>query len=302
MTRALLGAGLLVWVGSALCLARWPRLSRPSLAERLRPFHPGHHADARAPRPGSVASIRDLVAPSIRDAGDRVARAFGLSEGAAQRLTRIHSRTSATAFRLRQCAVVGAVAVACGLIDVLIAIPAAMAVLLVLGGPVLAFLVVEQRLAHRAELWQRTTAEELPVVSEQLAMLLNAGFSVGAGINRLAARGQGCVARDLQDVVNRIRQGLSERAALREWADRSAVDSVQRLVTVVTLHGEATDLGRLVSAEARAARRDLQRKSVEEIERRAQQVWVPVTVATLIPGSILLAVPFLAALHAFANA
>ena len=50
------------------------------------------------------------------------------------------------------------------------------------------------------------------------------------------------------------------------------------------------------------ARRDLQRRTIETIERRAQQVWVPVTVATLVPGVILLAVPFLAALRLFANA
>ena len=39
-----------------------------------------------------------------------------------------------------------------------------------------------------------------------------------------------------------------------------------------------------------------------QLERRAQQVWVPVTVATLVPGVIFLAVPFLAALKLFSNA
>ena len=42
--------------------------------------------------------------------------------------------------------------------------------------------------------------------------------------------------------------------------------------------------------------------TIEQIERRGQQVWIPVTVATLVPGAILLAVPFLAALRTFANA
>jgi hypothetical protein len=36
----------------------------------------------------------------------------------------------------------------------------------------------------------------------------------------------------------------------------------------------------LVSADARQARRDVQRHTIETIERRSQQVWVPVTVAT----------------------
>jgi tight adherence protein C len=302
VSRALVGAGFLVWVGAALLLSRWSRLSRPSLTERLRPFHPGSPAPGRTVRPGSVASIRDVLVPLVGQAGDHLARAFGVSEGAARRLARIHSKTPAGAFRLRQAVVVAATAVVGGLTSVFTGAPAPVALLLLVGGPILAFLVIERGLARRSEWWQRTTAEELPVVSEQLAMLLNAGYSVGSGINRLAARGHGCVARDLQDVVNRVHQGLSESGALQEWGERSGVESVQRLVAVLTLHGEAGDLGRLVSAEARSARRDLQRRTMEQIERRAQQVWMPVTVATLVPGAILLAVPFLDALQTFSRA
>ncbi|MHB1930161.1 MAG: type II secretion system F family protein, partial [Acidimicrobiales bacterium] len=143
---------------------------------------------------------------------------------------------------------------------------------------------------------------ELPVVAEQLAMLINAGYSLGAAVNRLAARGDGCCAADLRDVANRIRHGVGEAAALREWAQVVRVDAVDRLVALLALHTEAPDLGRLVSAEARQTRRDLQRHTTELIERRAEQVWIPVSVSTLVPGVILLAVPFLAALRLFANA
>ncbi|MDA8047959.1 MAG: type II secretion system F family protein [Actinomycetota bacterium] len=302
MIRVLVAAGLLVWAGSALLLSQWSRLSRPTLAERLRPFHPGAAAHRHPARAGSPASLADLLGPMVREAGDRMARAFGVSEGAARRLSRVHASTSANAFRLRQTALAAGAAVIGGLVAVSTAAAAPIAILLVAGGPALVFLMVEQRLAHRSEAWQRVTAEELPVIAEQLAMLLNAGYSVGAGLTRLAERGRGCVARDMQDVANRVQQGLSEGAALGEWAERVGVDPVHRLVAVLTLHAESADLGRLVSAEARAARRDLQRRTVEQIERRAQQVWVPVTVATLVPGAILLAVPFLAALHTFANA
>ena len=40
---------------------------------------------------------------------------------------------------------------------------------------------------------------------------------------------------------------------------------------------------------------------IETIERRGQQVWIPVTVAALVPGVIFLAVPFIDALRLFAN-
>lgn len=302
MTRSLVAAGLLVWAGSTLLLSRWSRLARPTLVDRLSPFHPGGAPVRRRPPPGSLASLADVLAPLVRHGGDRLASALGVAEGAERRLSRVHATTSATAFRVRQAAFSVLAAVAGGALALLVAAPPAVGALLVLGAPALAFLVAEQRLAHRSEEWQRRTAEEIPVVAEQLAMLLNAGFSVGSALTRLAARGNGCVARDLETVVNRIQQGLAESAALGEWADTVGVDSVRRLVAVLTLHSEAADLGRLVSSEARAARRELHRRTLEQIERRGQQVWVPVTVATLVPGAILLAVPFLAALRIFANA
>ena len=43
-------------------------------------------------------------------------------------------------------------------------------------------------------------------------------------------------------------------------------------------------------------RREVQRAEIEIIEKRAQQVWIPVTVATLLPGVIFMAVPFIDAM------
>ena len=57
----------------------------------------------------------------------------------------------------------------------------------------------------------------------------------------------------------------------------------------------------MIGEEARAIRRDVHRELIETIERRGQQVWIPVTVAALVPGVIFLAVPFIAALSLFAN-
>ena len=299
--RVVVGAGLLLWVGAALILSALPRVSRPSLSERLRPFHPGGSAQPRT-APLSSGSIRQVLVPLAEDLGARLAAIFGATEPLDRRLRRVHSPVPPGMFRLRQLAWSGAAALA----GAVIAVPARSAwpldVLLMVGGPLLAFLVVEQGLSRRSGRWQTAVREELPVVAEQLAMLLNAGYSLGSALSRLAARGRGCVASDLSRVVNRSQQGLPLPDALREWADSSGVEPVERLVSVLAVHAEVPDLGRLVSAEAHECRRDLHRKSIETMERRAQTVWVPVTVATLVPGAILIAVPFLAALRLFANA
>ena len=53
-------------------------------------------------------------------------------------------------------------------------------------------------------------------------------FSLGAALNRLATRGGGNVAKDLTRVCGRIRQGLTEVEALREWADVADVEALHR--------------------------------------------------------------------------
>lgn len=299
--RVAVGAFLMVWLGATLLLSSRPRFSRPNLVERLRPYVPG---GASQPAPGgilSAESFKELLEPSVRLAGDKIAGLFGVPEPLSLRLQRVHSPVSASAFRLRQMTATAIALVAAAIVAGAARAPLPVALLLVAGGPLLVFLAIEQNLARQSERWQRSLAAELPVVAEQIAMLLNAGFSLGSALARIAANGQGCAARDLRDVLNRVRQGVSEAEALREWAEVARVDGVHRLVGILALGSEASDLGRIVSAEARQARRDLHRRTIELIERRAQQVWIPVTVATLVPGVILLAVPFLAALRLFSN-
>lgn len=300
VTRTLVGAGLALWVGATLLLAGTRWFSRPSLAERLRPFHTGAE---QASRSGalSVESVRDVIGPLAKAIGDRVAGAFGVSEQLERRLRRVHSPLDVTGFRTRQLAWSG-VGLLGGLLVAAAGVPLPVGMIGIAAAPLLGFLVVEQRLAGASERWQRTVTQELPVICEQLAMLLNAGYSLGPAISRVAGRGEGCCAQDLRTVANRMRQGIGEGPALREWAEVVGVDGLDRLVAVLALNRETSDLGRLVSTEARQARRELQRRTTEVMERRAQQVWVPVTVATLVPGVILLAVPFLAALRLFTNA
>jgi len=294
-------SGLVLWAGVTLLLSQLRWFSRPALVQRLRPYSPGGMAGPDRSGLLSVESFRDVIGPVSRQVGERLARLFGVSEELAVRLQRVHSPMDVTAFRVRQ---LGWSVAAVG-IAVLVALAArptaGVVLLLLLGSPVLAFLVLEQQLATASDRWRRRLLLELPVVSEQLAMLLSAGFSLGSALNRLAVRGDGACARDLQRVATRIRHGLSEIDALREWADVARVEALDRLVPVLALNREASDLGRLISDEARAIRRDVHRGLIETMERRGQQVWIPVTVATLIPGVIFLSIPFIEALSLFSG-
>jgi tight adherence protein C len=301
--RVALLAAIPLWAGATLLLAELRWFRRPSVAARLRPYLPGADPHRRTDRDGvlSVGSFREVVGPLATSIGAAAAQLAGVDEPVAARLARVHSTIDPTTFRLRQLGWTGAGTIAGAGFAVGLGLPPAAGLVAVLGGGVLGFLVVEHRLAARSAAWQASVFHELPVVAEQLGMLVAAGYSLGAGVHRLAARGSGAIGRDLQLVTARMRQGVAEVDALREWSARVGVDGADRLVAVLALNRDAGDLGRLVGDEARALRADVHRRLLEAIERRGQQVWIPVTVATLVPGVLLLAVPFVEALKAFSG-
>lgn len=294
-------AAFAMWVGTTLLLSRLRWFSRPPLVQRLRPYVPGGLEAGSREGALSAESFREVIGPVARSFGQALSRLFGVNEDLAVRLERIRSPLDVTAFRVRQLGWATAAMGVGALVAVALHAPPLVSVLLVLGLPLLAFLVIEQQVASASSARQRRLVLELPVLAEQLAMLLSSGFSLGSALNRLATRGSGVGAADLQQVRSRVRQGLTEVDALREWAALAQLPAVDRLVSVLALDREASDLGRLISEEARSIRRDVHRDLVATMERRGQSVWIPVTVATLVPGTIFLAIPFIEALRLFSG-
>jgi len=300
VSRLLVASAVALWAGTTLLLSTTRACTRRPLAARLRPYLPGGLGALRGGAPASPRDrLRDVLAPLSRAVGDRLARLFGVGEDLTVRLARVHSPLDVTAFRVRQLGWAVAALAAGALVTVALGLPPTVGLLVGCGAPVLAFLALEQQVATASQHWQRRLFLELPVVAEQIGLLLSAGYSLSGALTRVAARGNGACARDLTRVIGRMRQGLDAGAALREWAELAQVDAVDRLVHVLALDRETGDLGRLISEEARAVRRDVHRDQVVRIERRAQQVWIPVTVAALLPGVIFLAVPFVRALTLF---
>lgn len=299
MNPLLVLTGVLLWAGLTLLLSEVRWFSRRTLVERLGPYVPGGMGVRTRAGVLSVESFREAVGPLARLLGGQFSRLFGVTEDLDRRLTRIHSELDVTEFRVRQ---IGWAIAGFGvglLATIAFRPPVVVALLLMLGGMLLAFLLLEQQVSGASDRWKRSVYLELPVVAEQVGMLLGSGFSLSAALDRVARRGTGAAARDIRRVLGRIRQGVSEEAALREWADLVEVDALDRFAAVLALNREAADLGRLISEEARSIRQDVQRELVERMEARGQQVWIPVTVATLVPGVIFIAVPFTRALGGF---
>lgn len=294
-------SSLVLWAGATLVLSELRWFRRRPLAERLRPYSPGGATAGAAGGILSVGSFREVIGPLASSFGEYAARLIGVDEALAVRLERVHAEIDPMTFRVRQLGWTGAGFALGAAAVATLGLPSWLGFSMVLGAAALGFLVVEQRLASQSADWQRRVFLELPVVAEQLGMLLSAGYSLGGSLNRIAGRGTGAIGQDLRRVIGRVRQGLSEVEGLREWATLVDVGGVDRLVAVLALNREAGDLGRLISEEARTIRREVHRELIETIEKRSQQVWVPVTVATLVPGVMFMAVPFIEALKVFSG-
>jgi tight adherence protein C len=298
----LLSLGALGW-GAALLLERVPWCRRVRLARRLAP-HVGATPTGATAASGVASGSgwwRDALWPAVQRVGDAASRSLGVTEPLPRRLARAGRTESPEDFRLRQLQHLLVGVAAGGLLAAASRGRPVLALAALVAGPAVGVLLQEHRLASALADRRRRTRLELPVIADQLAMLVSSGSSLPTALSRLGARGSGVVAEDLRRVVRRIRHGLDATAALEEWAEETDDDAVRRLVAVLALHREATDLGRLIAHEARAARQEAHRELVESIERRAQLVWVPVTVATLVPGVLFLAVPFVAALSGVAG-
>jgi tight adherence protein C len=294
MSRAVVVCGLFVWVGTALVLAETRWAQRVRLSRRMATFHGG-------PPPRESPSATSVIAAWAGAIGTRVALLLGVNDDLAIRLERAHSEVDPSGVRLQQVASTVA-GLAVGLVVAALASPpVALGLIVVVGPAALGFLLVEQRVTAASDEWKRRVSDELPVVTEQLAMLLGAGYAVGPALGRIAERGQGACAIDFRRIGARAAQGLSVSDALQEWAQLVDVPAAGRLVSVLDLDREAADLGGLVAEEAAAMRREAHRSLIEIVERRNQQVWIPVTIAALVPGAILLAIPFMAAMQLFAR-
>jgi hypothetical protein len=164
MRLAIAGAFSL-WAGTTLVLSEFRWFARPPLAQRLRPYVPGGLAGTGRTGLLSMESFRDVVGPLSRSIGERLARLFGVSEELAVKLDRLHSPLDVTAFRVRQIGRMTAALGVAGLIGLAARPPALVGLLLLVGAPLLAFLVVEQQASSASAKRQRRLFLELPVLA-----------------------------------------------------------------------------------------------------------------------------------------
>ncbi len=280
--------GLLVWIAlgwaglwvSADAVAGF-RI--PTLARRLNPAPP-----ATAPWTESIGRVVEWV----------VAR-LGVHSELSQRLARAADHRSIEAFRAAQIVTALVSSTLAAGIAALVHAPQPATLGLGVLVAVVAVLAHEQLLVERGDKRRVTSELELPVVAEQLAILLSSGSSVGTALAWVAQRGDGVLAAEFRTMHEHVAHGADQNQALEALGTRLGSERVRRLCLLLSLNHRTSDLGHLVAQEAAVQRREGHRELLADLERRSQQVWIPITLAALVPGSMVLAIPLLDSLRAF---
>ncbi len=146
---------------------------------------------------------------------------------------------------------------------------------------------------------RRANEVDLAVVSllEQVHLKLINGNSLNAAL----VNAEGVTNPDVALLQNLLRSGLDLETAASFWLEEFDTESKRRLTDLFLAKTTTSETLALLSALINQLRKEQRFSLIAEIERRNQLVWIPVTIAVLVPGMIFIAIPLEATLHSLLN-
>ena len=290
--------GIVLGLGLWSLVSLLPKLSRPSLADRVAPYLVDVSAGARelvARRSVDPLPVLGMLfAPTFRVAGGALSGILGGNETVSRRLAQSRSTSSCDRFRSEQL-ICGVLSAALGIVLVLAlatsrSVPALsqIALPIVAGGcGILARDLVLRRAATKR---LARIQSELPTVLEFLTLSLSAGEGVLDSLRRVAQVSNGELSREFARVVSEVNTGVSLIRALETRAAALQLGSFTRMVEQVAGALErGTPLTEVLKAQAQDARDDAKRDLLEVAGTKEVAMLVPL-VFLVLPVTILFAV------------
>lgn len=157
----------------------------------------------------------------------------------------------------------------------------------------LAKLIERTALDHRRK--RRTNALDLSIIAllEQLHLKLANGNSLQSSI----VRTDGITNKDVLSLQNLVRSGLDLESATSYWIDEFDAPSKRRAADLLLARTTTSETLALLAGLIQQLRNEQRFTLIADIERRNQLVWIPVTIAVLVPGMIFIAIPLEATLR-----
>jgi Flp pilus assembly protein TadB len=145
----------------------------------------------------------------------------------------------------------------------------------------------------------RSLSTSLIELVELTSILVNSGRSVNSALLRATQDERHPWAPFLRTALSAADRGGVIGEELLKLAHVIDIPNFERFAELIHLHINTPELGQLLHAELVTLRRNRHLQLIETLEIRSQLVWIPVSIAILIPGTILLAIPLINSLKFF---
>lgn len=152
--------------------------------------------------------------------------------------------------------------------------------------------------------WSRLSdalQHELVHLVENLALHVASGRSAASAITKASKVTAMTWSPLLRGVEEDIARGLPPSSSLDALAQTVSMREFTRVAQLLGRHTYSPELSNLLRDELGTLRRESRLRLLKVLEKRSQIVWIPVTVAILVPGSILLTIPLLQMMKTFAQ-
>ena len=262
--------GLLAALGTLLAVSRVPAMRRPALDDRLAPYLRDRQHRSRLLRQDRTVTpfptLERIVGPMITAAARRLEGVLGGGASVRRRLERAGSPVTLEQFRAEQVlwgvmALLGALTIGVLALSRGVGRPAPLLMLCLLTA-VAGVVGRDQWLSRAVSRREQRMMAEFPTVAELLALAVAAGEGAAGALERVAARSNGELARELGRSLADARSGTSLVLALQAVADRTALPALARFADGTAIAIErGTPLADVLRAQAvdvrEAGRRDL---------------------------------------------
>lgn len=163
-------------------------------------------------------------------------------------------------------------------------------------------LVALQRLL--LHLQARETAEalrnDMPLLLSELQSSLERGNSLTTAVITTARSSQTAWSEHLTQLAASLTRGESLATAFGELAENITEPEVRRALELLALSNQHQVAQQLVAQLLTKAKRDHHHRLIATAGKREQLIWIPVALATLIPGVLLVIVPLISSLKLLA--
>ena len=145
------------------------------------------------------------------------------------------------------------------------------------------------RLKTRAERRSQLVLQELPIATDLLCLAVTAGESLRSALQRVAVSVKGPLSTELRFVIAGLKSGISLEQALEQFASRTCLSEVHRLVDAITVaQDRGIPLADSLSVLAEEMREAQRRQIIDVAGKRQITMLIPV-VGLILPTTLLFA-------------